>query len=61
MTERIFIIGGASLAGAKAAGETRERGFDACVVLLGSEPECPYERPPLSKARGVSAREGLRV
>jgi hypothetical protein len=30
MTERRFIIVGASLAGATAAGEMRGRGFDAC-------------------------------
>jgi 3-phenylpropionate/trans-cinnamate dioxygenase ferredoxin reductase subunit len=59
MSERTFIIVGASLAGAKAAEELRERGFDGRVVLLGSEPERPYERPPLSKdyLRGESARE----
>jgi 3-phenylpropionate/trans-cinnamate dioxygenase ferredoxin reductase component len=59
MTERTFIIVGASLAGAKAAEELRERGFDGRVVLLGSEPERPYERPPLTKhyLRGESPRE----
>ena len=59
MSERTFIIVGASLAGAKAAEELRERGFDGRVVLLGSEPERPYERPPLTKdyLRGESPRE----
>jgi 3-phenylpropionate/trans-cinnamate dioxygenase ferredoxin reductase subunit len=53
------VIVGASLAGAKAAEELRDRGFDGRVVLIGSEPERPYERPPLSKdyLRGESARE----
>jgi 3-phenylpropionate/trans-cinnamate dioxygenase ferredoxin reductase subunit len=37
MSERTFIIVGASLAGAKAAGELRERGFDGRVVLVGSD------------------------
>jgi 3-phenylpropionate/trans-cinnamate dioxygenase ferredoxin reductase subunit len=44
-----FVIAGASLAGAKAAETLREEGFDGEVVLLGSELERPYERPPLSK------------
>ena len=44
-----FVIAGASLAGAKAAETLREEGFDGDVVLLGTEPELPYERPPLSK------------
>jgi 3-phenylpropionate/trans-cinnamate dioxygenase ferredoxin reductase component len=59
MTERTFIILGASLAGAKAAEELRERGFDGKVVLVGSEVERPYERPPLTKdyLRGESERE----
>jgi NADPH-dependent 2,4-dienoyl-CoA reductase/sulfur reductase-like enzyme len=44
-----FVIAGASLAGAKAAETLREEGFDGDVVLLGTERELPYERPPLSK------------
>jgi 3-phenylpropionate/trans-cinnamate dioxygenase ferredoxin reductase component len=44
-----FVIVGASLAGAKAAETLREEGFDGRVVLIGSEPERPYERPPLTK------------
>jgi 3-phenylpropionate/trans-cinnamate dioxygenase ferredoxin reductase component len=59
MTEQTFIIVGASLAGAKAAEELRERGFEGRLVLIGSEPERPYERPPLTKdyVRGESERE----
>ena len=59
MTQRTFIIVGAGLAGAKAAEELRERGFDGRVLLIGSEPERPYERPPLTKdyLRGESPRE----
>ena len=44
-----FVIVGASLAGAKAAETLREEGFSGRVVLVGSEAERPYERPPLSK------------
>jgi 3-phenylpropionate/trans-cinnamate dioxygenase ferredoxin reductase component len=47
--ESTFVIVGASLAGAKAAETLRSEGFDGRVVLLGAEPERPYERPPLSK------------
>jgi 3-phenylpropionate/trans-cinnamate dioxygenase ferredoxin reductase component len=59
MSEQTFIIVGASLAGAKAAEELRGRGFDGRVVLIGAEPERPYERPPLTKdyLRGESPRE----
>jgi 3-phenylpropionate/trans-cinnamate dioxygenase ferredoxin reductase subunit len=49
MSQQTFVIVGASLAGAKAAEELRERGFDGRLVLIGSETERPYERPPLSK------------
>jgi 3-phenylpropionate/trans-cinnamate dioxygenase ferredoxin reductase component len=53
------VIVGAGLAGAKAAEALREHGFDGRIVLVGSEPEFPYERPPLSKSylRGESPRE----
>jgi 3-phenylpropionate/trans-cinnamate dioxygenase ferredoxin reductase component len=44
-----FVIVGAGLAGAKAAETLRDEGFDGRVVLVGSETERPYERPPLSK------------
>jgi len=44
-----IVIAGASLAGAKAAETLRDEGFDGEIVLLGSEHERPYERPPLSK------------
>jgi 3-phenylpropionate/trans-cinnamate dioxygenase ferredoxin reductase subunit len=49
MSKQTFLIVGASLAGAKAAEALRELGFDGRVMLIGSEPERPYERPPLSK------------
>jgi 3-phenylpropionate/trans-cinnamate dioxygenase ferredoxin reductase subunit len=59
MSKQTFVIVGAGLAGAKAAQELRERGFDGRIVLIGAEPERPYERPPLSKdyLRGESERE----
>jgi len=49
MSKQTFVIVGASLAGAKAAEELRKEGFDGRIVLIGDEPELPYERPPLTK------------
>src|SRR5688500_15570567 len=54
---RTFVIVGAGLAGAKAAQTLREEGFDGDVVLLGEEPERPYQRPPLSKGLLLGAAE----
>ena len=45
---RVVIVG-ASLAGACAAEALRNEGFSGSVVLVGAEPNLPYERPPLSK------------
>jgi 3-phenylpropionate/trans-cinnamate dioxygenase ferredoxin reductase subunit len=47
--ENILIIG-AGLAGVTAAGALREHGFGGRIVLIGNEPELPYDRPPLSKS-----------
>ena len=54
-----FVIVGAGLAGAKAAETLREEGFDGELLLIGDEPERPYERPPLSKdyLRGETAEK----
>jgi 3-phenylpropionate/trans-cinnamate dioxygenase ferredoxin reductase component len=61
--DRTFVIVGASLAGAKAAETLRTEGFDERVVLIGTEDERPYERPPLSKdyLRGEVDRETVYV
>jgi 3-phenylpropionate/trans-cinnamate dioxygenase ferredoxin reductase subunit len=63
VSKQTFVIVGASLAGAKAAEALREEGFDGRLILLGAEPERPYERPPLSKdyLRGESEREKVYV
>ncbi|BCB84364.1 NAD(P)/FAD-dependent oxidoreductase [Phytohabitans suffuscus] len=45
----MFLIIGASLAGAKAAQTLREEGYTGRLVLVGEETVRPYERPPLSK------------
>ena len=48
MQQRTFVIVGAGLAGATTAGALRKQGFDGRVLLVGEEPERPYERPELS-------------
>ncbi len=54
-----FVIVGASLTGGGAAAALRQEGFDGRVILIGAEPQLPYERPPLSKdyLRGESSFE----
>src|SRR5687768_7930243 len=61
--EETFVIVGAGLAGAKAAQTLRDEGFEGRLVLVGSEDERPYERPPLSKdyLRGEAGRERIYV
>jgi len=44
------VIVGSGLAGVTAAGTVRESGFAGRIVLIGEEPELPYDRPPLSKS-----------
>lgn len=44
-----IVIVGANLAGGRAAEALRKEGFDGRILLVGAEPERPYERPPLSK------------
>src|SRR5829696_1031245 len=62
-TAETHVIVGAGLAGAKAAEALRDEGFDGPIVLIGEEPEQPYERPPLSKEylRGEAPREKAHV
>jgi 3-phenylpropionate/trans-cinnamate dioxygenase ferredoxin reductase component len=62
-SDQTHVIVGASLAGAKAAETLREEGFDGRVVLVGTEEDRPYERPPLSKdyLRGEVGREKVYV
>jgi 3-phenylpropionate/trans-cinnamate dioxygenase ferredoxin reductase subunit len=52
-----LVIVGAGLAGAKAVETMRAEGFEGRIMLIGEEPERPYERPPLSKEylRGETA------
>ena len=57
------VIVGAGLAGARAAQELRDNGYDGPLVLLGAEGHLPYERPPLSKdyLQGHTARDDVFV
>lgn len=63
MSQRAFVIVGASLAGATAAATLRDEGFDGRLVLVGAEETLPYERPGLSKAylRGEETVDDLLV
>ncbi len=60
MTQQSVIIG-AGQAGAQAAQSLRQAGFAGRIVMIGSEPHFPYQRPPLSKAylQGELAAERL--
>jgi 3-phenylpropionate/trans-cinnamate dioxygenase ferredoxin reductase subunit len=48
MISTILIIGGGQ-AGAQAIDTLRKEGFGGRLVLIGDEPQLPYQRPPLSK------------
>ena len=62
-TDTTYLITGASLAGAKAAEALRTEGFDGRLIMIGAEPEHPYERPPLSKdyLLGKAERDSIYV
>ena len=55
-----IVIVGASLAAQSSRG-LRDLGYDGPVVLIGDEPELPYERPPLSKGLGQAERDSVYV
>src|SRR5258708_39862794 len=44
-----IVVVGANIAGASAVETVRREGYDGRLVLVGAEPDLPYERPPLSK------------
>jgi len=58
-----FLLIGGGMASAHCAAELRRRGAEGSVLLVGREPEPPYERPPLSKEylRGEAGREDAHV
>lgn len=64
MAERAdYLLVGGGLAAASCAAELRRRGAEGSILLVGREPEPPYERPPLSKEylRGENGREDAYV
>jgi len=58
-----FLLVGGGMASAHCAAELRRRGAEGSALLVGREPEPPYERPPLSKEylRGEAGREDAHV
>jgi len=53
-----FLLIGGGVGSAYCASELRRRGADGSILLVGREPDPPYDRPPLSKEylRGESER-----
>jgi 3-phenylpropionate/trans-cinnamate dioxygenase ferredoxin reductase subunit len=58
-----FLLVGGGMASAQCASELRRRGAEGSILLVGREPEPPYERPPISKEylRGEAGREDAHV
>jgi 3-phenylpropionate/trans-cinnamate dioxygenase ferredoxin reductase subunit len=58
-----FLLIGGGMASAHCASELRRRGAEGSILLVGREPEPPYERPPISKEylRGDAGREDAHV
>ena len=50
MKDAGILIIGAGQAGYQLAVSLRDAGYEKRVVLIGDEPDLPYQRPPLSKA-----------
>ena len=63
MREVDFLLVGGGMGSAYCASELRRRGADGSILLVGREPEPPYERPPLSKEylRGEAKRKDAHV
>jgi 3-phenylpropionate/trans-cinnamate dioxygenase ferredoxin reductase subunit len=58
-----FLLIGGGMASAHCAAELRRRGAEGSILLVGREPEPPYERPPISKSylSGEDGREEAHV
>jgi 3-phenylpropionate/trans-cinnamate dioxygenase ferredoxin reductase component len=58
-----YLLVGGGFAAGHCAAELRKGGADGEILLVGREPEVPYERPPLSKEylRGEAKREDAYV
>lgn len=57
------VVVGASVAGVRTVQALRREGFGGEVILIGDEPEFPYDKPPLSKAvfAGASTLDDTRL
>ncbi|MGF6875169.1 NADPH-dependent 2,4-dienoyl-CoA reductase/sulfur reductase-like enzyme [Paraburkholderia sp. MM5477-R1] len=49
MSNKPYVIVGGGHAARRAAESLRERNADVRIVMIGAEPELPYDRPVLSK------------
>ncbi|UUX50615.1 FAD-dependent oxidoreductase [Nisaea acidiphila] len=49
MTDKGIVIVGASHGGVQLAASLREKGYEGPLTMLTSEPDLPYQKPPLSK------------
>ena len=49
MTDKDIVIVGASHGGVQMAASLREKGYEGPLTMLTSEPDLPYQKPPLSK------------
>jgi 3-phenylpropionate/trans-cinnamate dioxygenase ferredoxin reductase subunit len=58
-----FLLVGGGMGSAHCAAELRKRGAEGSILLVGREPEPPYERPPLTKEylRGEAERKDAYV
>ena len=63
MAERTveYLLIGGGMASANCARHLREQGADGDILLVGREPDPPYNRPPLSKkyVRGEESRDDI--
>ena len=55
------VIVGAGHGGAQVAIMLRTQKFAGSIVIIGDEPELPYERPPLSKEYFAGEKEFERI
>jgi NADPH-dependent 2,4-dienoyl-CoA reductase/sulfur reductase-like enzyme len=57
------VIVGASVAGVRTAQALRGEGFSDDIVMIGAEPDVPYDKPPLSKAAlaGTTTIDAIRL
>ena len=57
----IALIAGSGMAGRAAALTLRRVGWTGEIVLVGDDPEYPYDRPPLSKSVVIGTADMTKV